>query len=426
VPPSVLRRIFTGIIDVSEAASEEGAIPAMLYQNGSDPTWRSVDAVLQGPVTGFVRYTVELWEGMPNPGMSGTSIGRTQAKVIPYLRLREGGRLFDHNGVSDPFGTYLLSGQSGLQLETSPELCRAPPPRPQPQVGATLSFNRDGTIQTSGAVTAPSQLTLIYDPERLPSCRATHNGYPAWDLLAHVRLLPSGRMVSGTVREFIFNLGQPTNQVKAAPFRFEVPLGTTRIELWFENYSGAGNFCRTWDSNQSRNYSFPVQQPVGWLGNPVVSISRGDFGPCEGGPLGQGFTFGTWARQRAAITNLCFEVWQPGITDRENANLWREISAQVHYRYAPTEPFQSAYVNVQQQQVGNNARYAINLRNLDPFATYHCTTAPFTTPADSQYDQATMEFFLTANGVPLTQPGGAPFVGVFQDYPGTHDTYCPK
>ncbi len=410
--------IWTGLIDVSAQAVSESAAPAVLYQYGSDPTWHSVDAMKESDSAVFSQYSVDIWDGLPSSGMSGTSLSNAQIKVIPYLRLTAGGRLFDHNRIKDPLGTYLMTGQNGLQVPEDATACPTPSPQPTPvSESPTISFQSDGTVRQSGAFIATTKVTIAYDINRLTTCRGTHNGYPAWDLLAHVRFLPSGQDISGSVRQFITNQGTPTNQATSIPFSFDLPAGATSIQIWFENTSGAGNNCQAWDSNYSQNYSYPVLQPVGWIGSPVVLMSRGGVGPCDGTDLGQGFNYGTWTRERAAMRNVCFQVWQAGTTDHDNPDLWRNVDTEVHFRYAPADPWQSAYVNFE-SRVGNNARYAWDLSSMDPFFPTRCLTVPTTLTPDGQYKEARMEFFFTANGVVLTQAGGAPFVGTFDDNAG--------
>jgi hypothetical protein len=417
--------VWTGQLDVSTAAMAENAVPAVLYQTASDPTWRAALAVKVSDGAGFSRFTVELWDGLPSAGMSGTSLANTSFKVIPYLKLAQGGRAFDHNRVHDPLSTYVLSGQSGLVVPPDASVCPAPLPQPAPTDAVTLAFAKNGNVTPSGPITPKSKVTINYDLDRLPSCRGTHNGYPAWDTVATVRFLPGGATLTRSVRELISNQGYPTNQARSLPLAFDIPPGTDSLEIWFENFSGIDSNCQAWDSNQSHNFVFPIQQPVGWIGDAVVLMSRSASGRCDGAlPLNQGFDYGTWTRQRAALRNVCFQVWRAGTTDRDNPNLWREIGVQAHYRFAPTDPFTAAWVGID-GRAGNNARYAWDLSSVDPFAPYRCLTAPTTKSADGLYDIARMEFFFTANGVPLTQPGGAPFVGTFEDDAATPHPCTP-
>lgn len=412
--------IWRAVIDASDAAAAEGLTVAVLYQRSG--TWRSKDAtkttVSEG---GFTRYELDVWEDMPTEGMSGTSLRNTRVPVIPYLKLAQGGRLFDHNRIADPLASYVISGEAGLAIGEDANVCKPVTAAPQ-RDGATLRFKTDG-VESFGTLAGGNALTVEYALERLATCRGTHNGYPAWDLVAHARFLPGGELVSGSVRAFVTNNGTPTNQATPVPFATTVPVGATRVEVWFENFSGAGNNCQAWDSNNGQNYGFDMVTPVGWIGNADVAITRGGAGACDGTAMADGFTYDTWTRQRAAYRNVCFQVWKQGTTDWANPNLWRDIDVQVHYRYGKDLPWQTTYVPTF-DRVGNNARYKLDLGALDPFRTYYCTQEPYAKSADGQYDEAKMEFFFVANGVALRRADGSNFVGSFLDYPTEH--YCTK
>ncbi|MGC4118625.1 MAG: hypothetical protein QM765_29520 [Myxococcales bacterium] len=174
-----------------------------------------------------------------------------------------------------------------------------------------------------------------------------------------------------------------------------------------------------WDSNNGHNFGFDVVGAIGWIGGADVAISRGGAGPCDGNAMGEGFSYDTWTRQRAAYRNVCFQVWKAGVTDWANPDVWRQLDVQVHYRFGKDLPWQTAYVPTF-DRVGNNQRYKLDLSALDPFRPYYCTTEPYAKSADGQYDQATMEFYLVANGTELKKADGTPFVGTFLDYSTNH------
>jgi hypothetical protein len=124
---------------------------------------------------------------------------------------------------------------------------------------------------------------------------------------------------------------------------------------------------------------------------------------------------------RAAITNLCFEVYQPGMTDRDDPELWQKLDVSFRWRYAGETAWQSRPVGFESRQ-GNNARYVMSLREVDPFRPYQCPTATLTRTPDGDYDQTTVEYYVVVNGYELRPQPGAAFVGTFVDYAGTH--YC--
>jgi hypothetical protein len=188
------------------------------------------------------------------------------------------------------------------------------------------------------------------------------------------------------------------------------------MEAWFvQEGFGSGTPCRAYDSNDSRNYRFDVLTPPGWLGAPVVKVSRAGGDPCDGGaPLGDGFTYDAWGRTRAVMGNVCFSVWKQGVTDRDDPDLWRKLDVQVHHRFGGDGDFQSAYVPFAGRR-GDDARFAFDVRALDPYLPVHC---PRVTG-----DEARLEFYFTVNGAALRAADGAPFVGVYRGEGRRQD--CP-
>ena len=207
-----------------------------------------------------------------------------------------------------------------------------------------------------------------------------------------------------------------------------MPAGTTGVEIWFRNYSGAGSTCETWDSNLGSNYWFEVVAPPGapdWLGNAGVQISRAASAPCtDDVAIAGDIRYDSWARTRATYTNLCFEAYEPGVTDWANPDVWQALDTQVHFRY-DDGAFQTAYVNTI-GFAGNNALYALPLATMDPFRPYHCPDVPVTTVdvGGESFDQAQLELYFTVGGVELRPAPGAVYTVTFETYAGANSSYC--
>lgn len=302
-----------------------------------------------------------------------------------------------------------------------PSLLDAPSDRPgAAREGAqvTLSFGADWSEAASGPLVAGDRVWVDYDPARLPRCRGVKYGRPAWGLTGF------WRVNGGEVGSF------PVVMHSAPPEPvFEVP-EAGELELWFSNTDVYG--CVDWDSDWGANYRFPVASggvAPGWLGAADVVLSRAtcDGGPCDADrrPLEQGFVFDTWARQRAAVAETSFRVWAPGVTDFDNPDLWRQLDARVHWRAGSDAAWSWDWVAFD-GRVGNDARYAVPLRSIDPLpgATIvdpaDCPAGLSVTP-DGQYVELAVELFFSVNGQELRAPDGAPFVGTFQDYRGLYE-----
>jgi hypothetical protein len=177
-----------------------------------------------------------------------------------------------------------------------------------------------------------------------------------------------------------------------------------------------------------------------WAGKPSITIERYAADPCDEGQYALGdeaVGYDEWARERAAIRNVCFEVWKAGVTDRDDPDYWRELDVQVHYRFvgpsgaggdrgpgsgADASPFSQAYVSSIDRR-GNNRRYAWALDiGLDPFLmtpTLPDISVPFEIASesdDSASVTATLEFYFTVNGQVLDSPRNAPFKVKYEGY----------
>ncbi|HEY5935067.1 MAG TPA: hypothetical protein VIU61_10540 [Kofleriaceae bacterium] len=162
-----------------------------------------------------------------------------------------------------------------------------------------------------------------------------------------------------------------------------------------------------------------------WAGLTSVTLERWVADPCNDGrrELGDApVIYDTWARQRAAIRNICFEVWKPGVTDTDNPDYWRLLDVQVHFRHGSSGPFEMAYVNSIDRR-GNNRRYAWALEiQHDPtayVASLPQMTAPFRILSESgdwAFVESDLEFYFTVNGRKLETPSGNRFVIRYQEY----------
>jgi hypothetical protein len=155
----------------------------------------------------------------------------------------------------------------------------------------------------------------------------------------------------------------------------------------------------------------PNKSPPSWLGKPTVRISRASGAPKL--PLQGPFTFDAWVRQRAVHAELGFEAWAKGKTDRPNPDLWKQLDARVYYRYGQAGDFQMKHVPLDGRR-GNNAAYALNLRQLDPFAYPSKGPLPAAARpgADGRSTEVPVELFFWVNGKTL-KDGQRNFRGTF-------------
>ena len=294
--------------------------------------------------------------------------------------------------------------------------------------GPTITFAANWTQTVSGSLVAGQPITLAYDASRLPSCRGnTDSGGPGWTITAFYML--NGDFQGGNVAVAGQGLSNGPN-----PPVFTVPDGGD-LAVWFQVTSVFG--CEAYDSKFGANYHFHVSAPANapaWVGDASSVVDRATCGeppgPCYNDAVSadQPFSYDTWARQQASITQVFFDVWQAGVTDFDNPNLWKELDVEMHSRVGSSGPYTMSYVTFSARE-GNNARYAVNLRPLDLLPGQNggvltdkslCPTFPVTISTDGQYLQADFEFYFTVNGVELRPTGGGDFHGTFSNYLGLY------
>ena len=223
----------------------------LLYRLRGDATWWQVDGTrASANAPGYARYDVRISEHLFGPSATAAELSAARIELIPFYEWADGTRVFDHNRVAGAFDNYVLDEADYFQVNTDARVC-------QP-VSAHILFAGNWDEYLSGALHQGGYLVIDYDLSRLPQCRATHNGYPAWDTVAYVRFSPGGELVSGSVRTFQTNHGVPMNSAERRELQVAIPVGATSAAIWFKNYSGAGNFCETWDSNLGANYSYGI------------------------------------------------------------------------------------------------------------------------------------------------------------------------
>jgi hypothetical protein len=392
--------VWSGSIEISSEAQREGLVPSALYQSGSDPAWYVATATpSSGAATpGYARYDLTIDANVPGP--TTTSPGPIQ--VVPYLTLAQGGRLFDHNRNAGATDNYVMSSPD-FAVWAEPTVC-APTGGP---THANLIFNGDFTQQRTGLLQPGGDVSIVYAASRLGQCEQTQAGLEQWAVTAHVRFSPGNEEQDAVVTD--------------VPATMAVPSDAQSVAVWFEATSVSG--CHQWDSNYGANYVFQMMRAPQWIGGAENLFTRDDsVDPCDGGVSGgatsaaSGFTYDTWVRERAVVTNLCFQFYQPGATDTQDPNLWQDFDVELHLQVSPT-----AWTTIPvdfDRFVGNNARYKISWRDLDPLRAFNCPQMPVTATSDNMYVQTQLGYYVSVNGAELRPEPGAWFEGTFEDYPG--------
>ncbi len=344
--------VFTGVVDLAEAATASATSVGVAYSSGG--AWYDVTASASaGAPAGFRRYAFRIDRDTAAAGASTTSLSGLSLQLAPYARGAAGGRLFDHNRNPAPFANYVLDAADAWSITDAPAVCDGAAARPS----ATLEFQSGLTTAQHGALVAGGALHVLYALDRLPQCRGTHDGFPAWSTTAFVRFLPGGQLASAPVQAFVTNNGTPTDQAYSVPLDADVPVDATSAELWFHNQGGAGDVCDGWDSQYGANYRFEVRASApaapAWAGRWGGSFAR-DCGRTDG--LAEPTVVDEYVRERACMF-VEADVYVPGVSDvGEHPEL---VEAEVEWSVDGGAP-QRAWLSYQ-GRVGNDYRFRWSL-----------------------------------------------------------------
>lgn len=295
------------------------------------------------------------------------------------------------------------------------------------EAAPVLTFGADWSAKLSGSLRAGRTVTVAYDAARASECAGTQGGNPAYSTTGYAKL------GDGPVQTFWAGGNQPFPGVKS---EFSIPKGRGGdLAVWFETVNRWG--CHSFDSAFGANYHFDMKETLhlpDWVGAANVVVSRAT---CEGGPcdadrraLEQGFSIDTWARQRAAIRRVDFRVYEPGLTDRDDANLWEKLDVQVHYRFGNEGEYQSQYVDFD-RRVDNDARYRLDLLSIDPLGAREQLGDRSKCPnglvanADQATVSTTVDFWFSVQGAELRPEDGGTFQGSYTDYKSYYGVCLP-
>lgn len=215
---------------------------------------------------------------------------------------------------------------------------------------AALRFLDRYVTQREGAIVPGADLTIEYALERLPTCRLSRAGYQLWDIEAHVKVQPSGVLLTSSMTTVADGTRIPH------PLTVRVPMDAQRIEIWFRNYNGDQR-CEEFDSDYGRNHHATIvapPPPVAWAGD----WGNGNWRGCEHRDgLDEPIVIDSYLRQRACLF-VDADVWVPGLTDcaaLRPQDLWAQVEWSEAGAPTRTEPL--SFV----ARVGNNYRYRFQL-----------------------------------------------------------------
>jgi hypothetical protein len=225
-----------------------GSEAFVLWKGATSPGWQQsaqAEPILGAP-EGYRRYQVLLDS---NTFLSGN--GATDVSVIPFLQTfgQSYGRLFDHNRISDPLGSYLLTADDNWTIADDAAAC----PGAIPTSTLALTFATGWTNAATGTLAPGGKLDVSYDVYRMPQVLGcTTDGVDAFGISGYVQFHPSEQVLTEVASG---PYDTTTSAYDSLPLEFDVPNGTTSASLWFEGGSDCGG-GPVWDSNFGQNYDY--------------------------------------------------------------------------------------------------------------------------------------------------------------------------
>jgi hypothetical protein len=246
--------VITVTFDVAMSQSLAQSDAYVFYQGEGSTAWQQspaaepvfgCDELPDGPCApiGFRRYQVVLRADTFTNGPGDTTVS-----LVPFLAPYSGGRIFDHNRVADPVGSYVLDTQDNWTITDDAAACPGPPPTAR----LTATFATGWQNSSTGGLAGGGKLDVAYDIYRMPqTLGCSTDGVYAFATVGSVQFEPGGQVLSELLSG---PLDAVTSQFESVPLEFDVPLGTTSAALWFYTSSDCGG--ATWDSDFGQNYVF--------------------------------------------------------------------------------------------------------------------------------------------------------------------------
>ena len=121
---------------------------------------------------------------------------------------------------------------------------------PVPSAAATITFPASGAPVQTGVLEAGGKVKIHYEQGRLPTCRRTQGGSPAWAI--------SGFSQIDGEAKHAFDTGVAAGSDRQAVDALVDLPHAGKLSLWFQVVDIGG--CNQYDSNSSANYSFGITE----------------------------------------------------------------------------------------------------------------------------------------------------------------------
>lgn len=136
---------------------------------------------------------------------------------------------------------------------------KAAPVAAAPPVGS-VSFKADFTQSATGELVAGGKLRLDYELARFS--QLMHRGLErgaGWGVKAFVLAQPGGKVQEKELVRFAAGAGAKEAAPQVEAHAFDLPAGTTSVQVWFKAWAADGKRPEAYDSNFGNNFTFAVR-----------------------------------------------------------------------------------------------------------------------------------------------------------------------
>lgn len=141
---------------------------------------------------------------------------------------------------------------------------------------AAILFGQSGQPVVKGNLVQGGKVVVAFALDRLPQCRALHDGYPFWvtqiggqfsdgtkvgEATGQASMYSGASNMAGHVVRFTPIPNEETPVAQSTPTVFTIPDSATDLALWAHNWNPGGpvEACSAYDSLAGANYHFPIR-----------------------------------------------------------------------------------------------------------------------------------------------------------------------
>jgi hypothetical protein len=246
-------------VDVDATRADVRGVGVLMRSSNTSGRWYEFSSEEQVPGDAFVTHRFALRHFVESG--AGLTID-----VVPFVRLADRVRLFDHNRVADD-QSYRLDAGNAWAVAADADVCPDPASRVTPHY--ILSYPDFETTLEDGPVTDGGHLKVTYDGRRLretQDCLGSE-GPVSGTTIRMFHVFDDGDITETTVEQYTLNHANGCPETPCVTQEITEPLlrlpaGARSLALWFAcvpGFSYGAQEYWQYDSNYGANYVLPVE-----------------------------------------------------------------------------------------------------------------------------------------------------------------------